>query len=152
MSETNLDYAPGWRPDEGELIVGKVVELGVGNGQWGQYPIVTIRDASTDEDVAVHGFHHSLRNRLLELKPRQGERIGIQYKGKRASKSHPGQMVAVYIVRIDGRDAEDAWGALTPAGEPVATPERAPQETTLPLEASAFAPEPVTPDSDDIPF
>src|SRR5262245_9274944 len=119
---TNLEYAPGWRPDEGDVITGRVLELSKGASQWGQYPIVVIRQDNGDGDVAVHGFHPSLKNRLLDLQPRKGERIGIQYKGKRDSKSHPGQKVAVYIVRIDGRDSDTAWAGLVPAGEPPQTP------------------------------
>jgi hypothetical protein len=159
MSDTeNLDYAAGWRPDEGDVLTGTVVELSVGAGQWGQYPIVVIRPED-GSDVAVHAFHHSLRNRLLELKPRKGERIGIQYKGKRPSKSKPGQSVAVYIVRIDGRDADSAWENLQPAGTP------APGQTRLPMnpqeiedtqqslvEASDYAPQPQNAVDDDIPF
>jgi hypothetical protein len=161
MSDTgNLDYATGWRPAAGEVLTGTVVELSVGHGNWGAYPIVVILpDNAGAKEIAVHAFHHSLRNRLLELKPHPGERIGIQYKGMRDSKSKPGQTVAIYIVRIEGRDASTAWENLSPAGEP------APAQTRLPMNpqeaqdtqqevfnAADFTPAPQNATDDDIPF
>jgi hypothetical protein len=161
MSDTqNLDYAAGWRPNEGDVITGRVVELSVGHGNWGAYPIVVIRPEN-GTDVAVHAFHHSLRNRLLELKPRQGERIGIQYKGMRPSKSKPGQNVAIYIARIEGRDASTAWENLTPAGEPEPTQTRLPMnpQEAQDTQQEVFSAEDFTPPAraersaiDDIPF
>lgn len=157
-SENALDYAEGWRPTEGDVLVGHVTEIAVGYSQWGQYPILTVRDESSDELVAVHAFHTALSNRLRQLKPRLGERIGIQYKGQRPHQTNPRQTVHVYIVRVHGRDGSDVWQALDAEAMP-AQAAQAPAEPAQPQQGSLvnaedFAPNPrsAVHDDDDIPF
>jgi hypothetical protein len=165
----DMEYAGGWVPSEGDVLVGTVIGLDIGWSKYpkpngSNYPIITVsaKDGSTSdgesiagEDVAVHCFHVGLRNKLITLKPMLGEEIGVQYKGKRPSRTDPTNEVAQYVVRIKGRTA-DVWGALapqvqvqqpqTPASGGGFTPHDVPADT------SDFAPAAQTDDTDDIPF
>jgi hypothetical protein len=111
------DFAPGWRPQEGDKIIGQVIDLAQGWSDESEsyYPIVTVHNEETDEDVAIHCFHFVLQKKMKELKPKVGERIGIIYKGKVPTKDGK-RTVAVYNVKIDGRTV-DIWS--DPIPEPV---------------------------------
>jgi hypothetical protein len=145
-----LEYAKGWKPDEGAVLVGTVTAVDSGYSEYrGNYPIVTIRPEDGGDEVAVHCFHDGLFNRMMSLRPNVGERVGIQYKGKRASKQNPRNTVAVYVVRMDRRD-DDPWSRIAPPqGRPQA-PQTAPA-SDVPADTSDFAP-PSVHDDDDIPF
>lgn len=103
------DFAEGWRPEEGDKIVGKVVDLGRGWSDYkdGFYPIVTVHDEEQDKDIAIHCFQTVLERKMREFKPKVGERIGIEFQGKRPTKNGKNQ-VAVYIVKVQGRTV-DPW-------------------------------------------
>lgn len=139
MSDADLtaEFAEGWRPEEGDTLVGVVTDL---SSAWSDYtssfyPIITVRKDDGSE-VAVHCFHHSLKTRMVALRPTVGEKIGIKYKGKQKTKDGKRE-VAVYIVRIEGR-SEDIWGSMS-APVPASNP---------PVQQSDFTP----PTDDDIPF
>lgn len=106
------EYADGWKPEEGDKIIGTVTDLALGWSDYknANYPIVTIQpDDSELPPVAIHCFHTALERQMQLLRPTKGERIGIVYKGKRPTKNNPNNEVAVYIVRVEGRTA-DIWG------------------------------------------
>lgn len=169
VDEMNLENARGWRPEVGNVITGKVVDIARGWSDQKEafYPIVTIepenpvRVAKVDkfgkplEDqyekttapVAVHCFHTVLYMRVVELKPEIGERIGIKFakdtvKDKNSKK---GNTPAVYNVKIEGR-ASDVWDVMTVD----------PREAAAKARNVAAVPDvPVienTDDTDDIPF
>jgi hypothetical protein len=73
------EYAPAWRPEPGDKLVGVVVEVGENDAGWGDYPVVTVMDDDGNE-AAVHAFHTVLRNELTAAVV--GDRVGIIYKGK----------------------------------------------------------------------
>lgn len=135
MTGATLDYAEGWNPSEGDVLIGTITDLGLGWSDWrgGNYPIVTIqpdRDGAGNElaPVALHCFHHSLFARVTALRPIVGERIGVKFKGK--SKTKDGKRtVAQYVVRIEGRSAEDQQGFW----------DRMPNVNAVPAEATAAA-------------
>lgn len=103
----------GWRPEEGSVIVGRILSMTTGwsDQQQNYYPILVIHDEVTDKDVAVHGFHFVLRDRLTALRPQQGERIGIKMGPKVPLKGDPSRSVQTYTVKVDGR-TEDIWGKI----------------------------------------
>jgi hypothetical protein len=111
MADTpNMDFAEGWRPSEGDVIVGKVLEVDRGWSDWTKsyYPIVTIQP---DEGarVAIHAFHTTLRGKLTELRPLPGERLAVKYMGERPLKSDPKRTVHVYNAKVMDRAPVDAW-------------------------------------------
>lgn len=73
----------GWRPEPGDVLTGKVADLTTGGdgSEFGRYPIVVI-ERKDGTEVAVHAFHHTLRNRLREMRPKVGHTLTITYHGE----------------------------------------------------------------------
>ena len=126
-------YADGWRPDEGDKIVGTIVGLSKGWSDYRQgfYPIVTIHDEATGKDIAVHGFHHALNRELIALKPKLGERIGIKCGAKVKTKDGK-RNVQTYTVKVEGR-TEDIWGSLSAPTPELVTNDPAHDSDDLPF-------------------
>lgn len=137
-----MEYAQGWRPQEGDTIIGVVAELGRGYSEYRDandgYPIVTLTletDAqvadgtkvSPGEQVSVHCFHTALENKVKELRPVTGERIGFTYKGEVPSKDGK-RTYHSYVVRMPGRNQADFWGDTPSPAAP------APVTTDVPWE------------------
>lgn len=113
------DYAPAWRPEPGNSVVGFVQEITLGTTDYGTYPIVTIV-SEVGERVAIHAFHSVLKDGLLRARPSIGEEIAVRYNGKRLPKGvNPKDKGAKdkeyhdYRVIVN-RAPEDIWGAVTP--------------------------------------
>jgi hypothetical protein len=134
------DLAPGWKPVEGDVVVGKVTALTRGWSDYTQsyYPILTIHDEASNEDVSVHAFHTALRSRLEALRPSIGDRVGIKMGPKLPLKNRPSQTVQTYTVKVEGK-TEDVWGNLD---KPKTTASRVQQD----------APASEVQDDSDIPF
>jgi hypothetical protein len=116
------DLAPGWRPKEGDKLVGKVTDLTLGWSDYTQsnYPIVTVHDEDKDEDVAIHCFHYVLKKKMEELKPQVGERIGVAMTGSKPSKDGR-RTITLYSVKVEGRST-DIWGATPDVTPPKSAP------------------------------
>jgi hypothetical protein len=122
--DLDLDLAPGWRPQDGDTIVGQVVgvdRMRSSQGAQEYYPVVTIapegkvrvEEGGKLESVpaiAVHAFHAVLKDRLLTQRPQIGERIGIKLVGTKRSQDGK-RDVTVYVVKVD-RSGGDAWANL----------------------------------------
>lgn len=142
--EESLDQelAEGWRPEEGDKIIGKIVNMTKGWSDYQQqyYPIIVVHDEVTDRDVSVHAFHTALARRLIALKPRVGDRIGIKMGPKVPLKGNPKQSVQTYTCRVEGKQ-EDIWADIQ---DPRAVTDR----SRGPAVPASEAPIP----DDDIPF
>lgn len=145
-------YAEAWRPDQEDpdTLVGVVADISTNESDYGEYPIITIRQDDGTEK-AVHAVHTVLRNELIKQRPQIGERIGIKFLGD--IKTKPGSRYSSYkgySVRME-RDATTAfnWSTLGLEAEatdvnPAFTPAAEPEPTAIPATAD---------DSDDgIPF
>jgi hypothetical protein len=140
-------YAPAWKPERGDKIVGTVTAMSSRDGGYGEYPIVEIKP-DDGEPVAVHCIHDVLKNELAGIKPTIGLRLGIKYVGKVKSETSRGEYHS-YRVMADGAGGTSGvdwskFGADHSAvdGEPVTDT----QETD-------FTPEPVEGgDNDGVPF
>jgi hypothetical protein len=132
LDKLGADLAQGWRPQEGDKLVGVVVDLALGWSDYssGNYPIITIHDDEKDEDVAVHCFHYVLDKKVKELKPEVGERVGVVYKGTVPSKDGK-RTISVYDFRVEGRGAK-IWDAPQPTPEPANVPTRGDLEEDIP--------------------
>jgi hypothetical protein len=71
----------GWRPEPGEKLTGTVEDITTGGGDFGRYPIVVL-STKDGEKFAVHAFHHTLKNRLVEMRPKVGHTLTITYLGE----------------------------------------------------------------------
>jgi hypothetical protein len=142
--QLNEDFAPGWRPEPGDAVMGVVVDVSMRERQdFGQgttpYPIVTLsQDDGTR--VAVHAFHFVLEGELRKIKPQIGHRIGIKYLGKPEGKRYE-----VYRVVTDHPPQVEWGGGASVSPDP---PESlnpngtfAPGYGTLPPGTEAFTPQ-----------
>lgn len=164
----DADFAPAWRPEPGEKIVGEVVAISEREGSFGRYPIVTLRGPRGGER-AIHAFHTVLRDKLAESAPAIGERLGVKYEGKVQGNGREGYHA--YKVIVDRADGGIDWAAYADGHDQVAAgpaevspppAEPARPEPELPpmrLPARPSRAEPVHPDQgaigdagDEIPF
>lgn len=80
-----LESAEGWTPEAGDTLIGTIVGIKASApNEYGIYPIVTI--ATEDGTVAVHCFHQTLKDPLLEQRPVVGEKVAVAYLGTKESK------------------------------------------------------------------
>lgn len=70
-----------WKPDPGDTLVGKVLEIEERVTEYGPYPCVTVEQADGTE-VLFHAFHTVAKNELAKKAPRPGDEIGIKYLGR----------------------------------------------------------------------
>lgn len=90
------EYAPGWRPAEGEVVRGVVVDLDLTQRDatygGGEYPVVTIRLAdafsattkhgTVTDEVGLHCLHSQLAGKLAAIRPKVGDSIGVKFVGE----------------------------------------------------------------------
>jgi hypothetical protein len=79
-------FAPGWQPARGDEIVGVVEDVDhVNTSKFSDYEVVTVRriinDKVTDERVAIHCFHTSLRTSMQRKWPNPGGVLFLRYVG-----------------------------------------------------------------------
>lgn len=81
-------YADAWiAENEGDTIIGEVVNVSERDGEYGRYTIVTILPDGQDTPLAVHCTGSVLTGRVQEDNPQAGDRYAIRYAGKRDSKN-----------------------------------------------------------------
>jgi len=143
MSETEResDFAPAWRPDQGDakVVKGRVVSVAMSpDFGWGPYPIVTIDQGGSE--LAIHAQATVLRKELALRHPSSGDEIEVTYLGKRTPKSG-GNEYAAFRVR-GGKEPEFNWDNELPPEErqQSAAPPIAPSEPVAP--PASFQPEP----------
>lgn len=112
MSE-ETSYAEGWRPNPGDEISGKVIDISVGQGSYEPYPIVTLEDEGGTQ-MAVHAFHGVLQGELARRRPKIGDELKIRYLGKAEPKGN-GNPYHNYRVQ-GGTEPPFNWAAF--GGEP----------------------------------
>lgn len=126
LERLEQEAAAGWKPEAGDTLVGVVDNVKASQpNQYGTYPIVTIR-TEDGEMVAVHCFHQTLKDRLLEKRPAPGERVAIQYIGTATSKTRTdskGNPVeyhkyAVVVDRPTDTETAATWDTFGSASDP----------------------------------
>jgi len=75
------DWPPAWRPEPGDVLVGRVIRYDIGHTVYGPVRTVTI-ERDTGERVAVWLSSTVLLNEFAKQKPKPGERLGLKYLGK----------------------------------------------------------------------
>lgn len=103
------DHPEAWKPEDGGMIVGKIVDFQRGHSNHpklrGPYPIAIVQPEDGDDLVSVHILPAVLRRGFERENPVIGDRIGIQYRGERESKTGGGEYHD-YRVRVDRATAE----------------------------------------------
>lgn len=157
MTDTDTTAPQGWRPDEGEVLEGRVISLDKGWSDYraekgnGFYPIVTLKKGDGTV-VNVHCFHAVLERRMLSLTPQIGDKLTITFLGKSPHKTNPRKSVSNYTVESDrSQNADDFWGSMTggqprqPSGPPAPAAE-------VPIATEDFEQGELAPDDDIPPF
>lgn len=111
------DFAPGWKPEAGDLLVGVVEHLSTRETDFGSYPIVTlVTDAAVastqggenlpaGERIAFHGTGTATKDRLEKAAPQPGDMIAVRYDGKKASQN--GRSYHSYAIRVKRAEAPE---------------------------------------------
>lgn len=117
---TSVTQNGGWRPEPGDRLTGKVVDITTGGegSEYGRYPIVVL--ATKDGDVAVHAFHFTLRNRLREMRPKIGHTLDIVFHGEEEQTNKNGDPIlaqdgsvkTLNRYSVDSPEFEFNWDAI----------------------------------------
>ena len=99
-----IALAPAWKPQDGDILLGKIVRLSWNEeGKNGRYPIATLQ-LEDGSYVAVHAAAQAMRDKLLELKPKMGEGIAFRSNGSKMGKNN--REYYSYTVQVDRPDVE----------------------------------------------
>jgi hypothetical protein len=141
---TNQNWFPeAWNPNPGDTITGFVVKLGVADGGWGPYPVVTLRTTQVPQgevDVAVHAFHDMLQSELVDRQVQAGDQLTITYLGKHPEKNYHGYRVA-------GTDRPFDWTQFGARGDTPTQAHAPAASSSPPGRQEQRAPAPATGDS-----
>lgn len=86
LEQMEGDFAPAFYFEEpGQMIVGKVMDMGTGFSKFGAHPVVTIKSEADGELYSVHCLQTALRSQMLQANPNRGDRIAVKYKGEKES-------------------------------------------------------------------
>ena len=117
--QLDREYAEAWRPAPGEKLIGRVVEIGMRNGEFGGYPILTVK-RDDGVELALHAFHTVATNELAAAKPQVGEQIAILYRGPLKSADGKSSYHGYKVVMPERPAPTFSWAAF---GEPEPEPE-----------------------------
>jgi hypothetical protein len=110
------EYAPAWKPQPGEALIGRVVRIEREvETRYAPADVFTIETRGGDRH-AVWGTRTVLRNELRDADPKVGEHVAIEYLGLRESAA--GTNYHAYRLAVDRPEKR---GDL-PVAEPVPVP------------------------------
>lgn len=109
-----------WKPNEGDKLIGTVVDIDERDGGYGSYPIIVVLTDSGDQ-LAFHAFHTVAKSELAKARPVVGDRIGVKYLGKPEGKNY--ESYRITVARDDGRQQLD-WDRIGAEAEAEAPGER----------------------------
>lgn len=92
------DFAPPWRGEPGEILIGKVTMISRVAGKFGAYPCVTIQK-DDGEELAFHAFRSVAKSELARCRPVLGDEIGILYQGPQKDTDYH-----MYRIRVNRKD------------------------------------------------
>ncbi|MCS4054103.1 hypothetical protein [Salinibacter ruber] len=119
------EWAETWKPQApGDMLVGTLEGYDQATTDFGTYRVAHIRD---EEGVlrALWLMHSVLQDEWDEATPEVGERVGVQYHGKRSGESYDYHMWAAKVDRSEGAtdesDTPDEEDTAATENEPAAT-------------------------------
>lgn len=137
--EFDFDYAEGWKPQPGDVLIGVVTETSVRQGQYDPYPVITVRQ-DNGESRAFHAFHTVAQNQIVELNVQTGDRVGIKYMGKLQTRDGRGSYEGYRIKKSGGASPGIDWAKAGVAGEQPGDP--VPSTPDVPFDTAGL-PEPL---------
>ena len=121
------EWAETWTPDEpGDMLIGTLTGYDEAETDFGTYTVAHIRD----EEGVLRGLwlmHSVLQDEWSEADPGRGERVGVQYLGKRSGSDFDYHMWTVKVDRPQSGAERDSDG--TPQEQSAAGNDRPPQES-----------------------
>lgn len=119
--------AEAWRPGEPQdypdhpnPLVGEIVEVSEGDGDYGSYPILYIKDEVGNE-WRWHVYGSVAQNRIIALRPEVGDEIGVKFLGTEPSKVKGYAPYKNWKIVIDKKGKAAAgpnWEAMKPEDGP----------------------------------
>jgi len=98
-------FPEAWIPEPGDILVGEILRYDVGPTAYGRFPVATIADEETGEELSVWLLHTALRSSFAQLRPRIGERIGIR-RLEDGTGDATGHTYRRFLVRVDRPEGE----------------------------------------------
>lgn len=112
-------------PDHPNPLVGKIVEIDEGDGDYGPYPILYIEDEAGNE-WRWHVFGGVAQGRIIKLRPAVGDNIGVRFLGTVPSKTKGYKPYAnwkIVLEKASGEAAGPDWDAMKANPEDDAVPD-----------------------------
>lgn len=92
-----VEWAQAWDPDPRDMLIGTLEGYDEGDTKYGTVSVARIREANGG--LRALWFYHSvLKQEWKKANPDVGDRVGVQYLGKRTGKNHSYHM---WIVKVD---------------------------------------------------
>jgi hypothetical protein len=102
-----------WRPADNEdhpnPLIGTVVEIDEGDGDYGPYPILYIKDDDGNE-WRWHVFGGVAQGRMIKLRPEVGDTIGARFLGTVPSKTKGYKPYANWKIALEKASGKAAGG------------------------------------------
>jgi hypothetical protein len=121
------EWAETWKPSEpGDMLIGTLTGYDEAETDFGTYRVAHIRD----EEGVLRGLwlmHSVLQDEWAEADPGRGERVGVQYLGKRSGSDFDYHMWTVKVDRPQSGAERDSDG--TSQEQSAAGNDRPPQES-----------------------
>jgi len=119
--------AEAWRPgepkdypDHPNPLVGTIVEVSEGDGDYGPYPILYIRTDDGNE-WRWHVYGSVAQNRIIALRPAVGDEIGVKFLGTEPSKVKgyaPYKNWKIVVDKKSGESTGPNWDNMKPEEGP----------------------------------
>ena len=123
------EWAETWKPQEpGDMLVGTLEGYDEATTDFGTYRVAHIRD----EEGVLRGLwlmHNVLQDEWEEAAPEVGERVGVQYHGKRSGENYDYHMWAAKVDRTDEAAGEEGTATTEDENAATAGGDRAPKDS-----------------------
>lgn len=111
-------WRPADDPNHPNPLEGNVLDVDTGDGDFGPYPIIFIRDTAGN-NWRWHVFGGVAQGKVAKLRPEPGNEIAVQYIGEKPSRNYQGKTYkdwAVVVGKADGQPAID-WDSMAKNAE-----------------------------------
>ena len=98
-----------WKPEEGDIIGGKLIKGYFQTGEYGTNPVLVIEDAASGTVFNVGCSTKILENYVNDLAPAEGTNVVIQFVGTFPVKDKPDRKYKRYIMRVEGDPDFGYW-------------------------------------------
>lgn len=112
-------WRPKDTPEHPNPLIGKIVEVDEGDGDYGVYPILYVQTEDGSE-WRWHVFGGVAQGRILKLRPAVGDQIAAKYLGEEDSKNYKGKTYSnwkIVLEKADGKAAGIDYDSMKPEEE-----------------------------------